>query len=84
MTQPGLAAANLTMLFGVCWLFAVLGWSRAPSFIRRAAIIIPFYLATIAVFGIWWEVRLVMPLYPILFALALSYLYDAREPALAR
>ena len=35
MAQPGLAAANLTMLFGVCWLFAVLGWSRAPSFIRR-------------------------------------------------
>lgn len=84
MAQPGLAAANLTMLFGVCWLFAVLGWSRAPSFIRRAAIIMPFYLATIAVFGIWWEVRLVMPLYPILFALALSYLYDAREPALAK
>ena len=35
----------------------------------------------VAVWGIWWEVRLLMPLYPVLFALALSYLYEPlREP----
>ena len=40
---------------------------------------VPAYLMTVAVWGIWWEVRLLMPLYPILFALALSYLYEPRR-----
>jgi hypothetical protein len=81
MAQPLLAATNLAMLLGVFWLLAPLGWRRAPSFIRRSAAIIPAYLLTVAVWGIWWEVRLLMPLYPILFALALSYLYEPRVDA---
>ena len=84
MAQPQLAAANLAMLLGVFWLFAAARLEPGAIFhspVQRSSF--PLYLITIAVWGIWWEVRLVMPLYPILFALALSYLYDAREPALA-
>jgi hypothetical protein len=83
MAQPQLALANLTMLLGVFPLLAMLGWSRAPAFVRRSALIIPPYVVTVAVWGIWWEVRLLMPIYPILFALALSYLYEPREAAAA-
>jgi hypothetical protein len=84
MAQPQLAAANITMLLGVFWLLAALGWTRAPAFIRKSAWIVPVYLITVAVWGIWWEVRLLMPLYPVLFALALSYLYQPLiEPPVA-
>lgn len=83
MAQPLLAAANLAMLLGVFWLLAPLGWRRAPAFVRRSALIVPAYLVTVAVWGIWWEVRLLMPLYPIVFALALSYLYEPRDDAAA-
>ncbi len=79
LSQPRLALANITMLLGAFWLFAVMGWSRAPGLVRRSALIIPAYLVTIAIWGIWWEVRLLMPLYPMLFALALSYLTDRPE-----
>jgi hypothetical protein len=83
MAQPQLAIANLAMLLGVFWILAPLGWRHAPPMVRTATLIVPAYLATIAVWGIWWEVRLLMPLYPILFALALSYLHEPRESAAA-
>ena len=83
LAQPQLALANLSMLLGIFWIFAALGWRRAPTFIRRASLIIPPYLVTIAVWGIWWEVRLLMPLYSIVFALALSYLQGAEWPTWA-
>ena len=84
LAQPQLAVANLAMLLGVFWILAPLGWRHAPPIVRKATLIVPAYLVTIAVWGIWWEVRLLMPLYPIIFALALSFLYakrDARWPA---
>lgn len=81
LSQPGLTAFNVTVLLGAFWIFAALGWSQAPRFVRRTALIVPAYLITIAVWGIWWEVRLLMPLYPVLFALALSFLYQPRATA---
>jgi hypothetical protein len=78
LSQPNLALFNITLLLGAFWLLAVLGWRHAPAFVRRTTLVVPAYLVTIAVWGIWWEVRLLMPLYPVLFALALSYLYPPR------
>jgi hypothetical protein len=76
LSQLWLAAFNITLLLGVFWIFAVFGLSRAPAFVRRSALVIPAYLAAVAVWGIWWEVRLLMPLYPLLLPLALSYLFE--------
>lgn len=76
MSQPALALFNIGLLLGAFWIFACLGWRRAPLFVRRSALVIPAYAITVAVWGIWWEVRLLMPLYPVLFSLALSYLYE--------
>jgi len=76
LSQPWLAAFNVTVLLGAIWLFAVLGFARAPLFARRAAAVIPIYAGAIVVWGIWWEVRLLMPLYPLVLPLALSYLFS--------
>jgi hypothetical protein len=84
LSQPFLALFNISMLLGAVWIFAALGFARAPAFVRRAAVVIPIYLAAIAVWGIWWEVRLLMPLYPLVLPLALSYLFPPREAAPSR
>jgi len=36
---------------------------------------VPPYLAVVAVWGIWWEVRLLLPMLPILVPMALSALF---------
>lgn len=81
MSQPALAAFNISLLLGAFWLFAALGWRHSPPFVRKAALIVPAYVVTVAVWGIWWEVRLLMPLYPILFAMALAWLVRSQWPS---
>jgi hypothetical protein len=81
VSQLWLAAFNITMLLGAFWVFALLGVPRAPAFVRRSALVIPVYLAVVAIWGIWWEVRLLMPLYPLVLPLALSYLFEPRSGA---
>jgi hypothetical protein len=65
---------SLALMLGLPSALAVIGYRQAPPFTRRAAWIILPYLATVAAWGIWIEVRLFMPLYPLLVPLALSAL----------
>jgi hypothetical protein len=66
---------NTALLFGPFWVFAALGLRNAPDYLKRVSLIIPCYLATIAVWGVWYEVRLLLPLYPILIPLGLAFLF---------
>jgi hypothetical protein len=56
----------------IAWLFwyAAKGWRAAPQPLQRAAYVIPFYLLSVAVFGVWHEWRLMLTLYPLLIPLA--------------
>jgi hypothetical protein len=67
---------NWSLFLGAFWLFAALGVERAPATVRRLLWLVPPYLVTVAVWGVWFEVRLLMSLYPILLPLALAFLYD--------
>jgi hypothetical protein len=75
LSQLQLTVFNVSALFGVFWWFAAAGFRSAPPFVRRVAIVIPAYVAVIAVWSIWWEVRLLLPLMPLLLPLALSFLF---------
>jgi hypothetical protein len=70
-----LATLNATLLLGAFWIFAALGFQRSPPFVRRSVLVVPPYLAAVLIWGVWSEVRLLTPLYPILFPLALSFLF---------
>lgn len=84
LSQPGLTLYNLTAFLGVMWIFALLGLRHAPGFVRRTAWVIPAYLIVIGVWGIWWEVRLLMALLPVILTLSLSWLFEpASEPQLS-
>ena len=80
-SQILISAVNIVLLFGAFWMFALLGLSRAPSFVRRSALIAPLYLLTVGAWGVWVEVRLLQPLYPIIIPLGLSYLFTPRDAA---
>lgn len=66
---------NVILFLGAFWAFAAMGYRYAPVFLKRVAPVIPLYLLTILVLGAWKEVRLLMPLYPLLVALGLCYVY---------
>jgi hypothetical protein len=73
---------NVAVLFGVIGSCAAAGFRDAPLFVRRVATVIPAYLAVVAVWGIWREVRLLLPLMPLLLPLALSFFYAPVSGAL--
>ncbi len=70
------------LIFGAFWIFAVLGFRRAPAFVKRTVLLAPAYLVAIALWGVWYEVRLLMPLYAIVAPLGLSFLYLDRAAPL--
>ena len=69
------AAVLNSLFFGIFWLYVVLGFRRAPAFIRRASLFVPFYAALLFVIGLWYEIRYLMTLLPVFIPLGLSYLY---------
>lgn len=67
-------SVNGLLFMGAYWLFAALGYKYADRFVQRSALIVPLFLIPVAIWGLWYEVRLLMPLYPILIPLGLSFL----------
>lgn len=74
-------AINLALFLGPVWLLIPVGWQRTPAFARRAMITIPICLMAIAVWGYWWDVRNLAPLYPILLPPALAALFNPHKAA---
>jgi hypothetical protein len=71
------------LFLGFFWLFAALGFRHAPRFIQNAAFIVPIHFVLVVIYGVWYETRLLMSLYPILIGLGLSYIYhqaDTEKP----
>lgn len=70
---------NGVLFLGGFWVFVVLGFSYAPGIIRRVSVMVPFYIIVIILGGVWYEVRLLMPLYPVFIPLGLAFLYRPSE-----
>lgn len=81
LSQLSLTLFNVAALLGVFWWFAAAGFRHAPAFVRRVAVVIPAYLVVTGVWGVWWEVRLLLPLMPLLLPLALSFLFTSASGA---
>jgi hypothetical protein len=60
------------LFLGAGWFFVFQGWKHSDEFLRNQSLIIPLYLVPVIIFGVWHEVRLLLPLYPILIALILK------------
>jgi hypothetical protein len=73
------AASAIPLVLGFGWLYAALGYPRAPIFLRGIARVLPFYLLAFAIWGWWREVRILTSLYPVLVPLVLVYCLDPSE-----
>ena len=61
------ALPAIALFLGITgWLLTGYGISVSPSFVRRMLWLTVFYLPLYFIFGYWYEVRLLMPLYPVL------------------
>ena len=56
-------------------MYVLLGLRKAPEFIRRAALIIPFYVVILLFIGYWNEIRYWIMVYPLLISLGLAGMY---------
>ncbi len=81
LSHVEVSAVNVALFLGPLWLLAGLGLKHAPAPIRHAAWLIPLYVGGVAVAGVWWDVRLLMGLYPLLMPLVLSALFMPRPAA---
>ncbi len=75
------AASAIPLVLGFGWLYAALGYRRAPRFLRGIARVLPFYLIAFAIWGWWREVRILTSLYPVLVPLVLVFCLDPSERA---
>lgn len=64
---------QLGLALSFYWVLVLLGARFAPKHVLAACRVIPFYLAAVVFFGIWQEVRLLTPLFPLVVAIGLSY-----------
>lgn len=71
------SAVYLLVMFGGWWAAMWGGWrlGREPLWAGLSVVLLA-YLGLVVVFGVWREVRLLMPVYPILFMLAAAGLKD--------
>jgi hypothetical protein len=77
---PYALSLNL-LLFGPMWLWLIRGIRMAPVLIRRAAIVIPLYLALLLVIGYWWEIRYWISILPILIPALIAGICQPYVPA---
>lgn len=70
------AALNVTLFLGPVWLLVAAGWRRTPAFARRAMLAATVYLVGVAIWSSWWDVRVLMPLYPLLMPPVLAALFE--------
>lgn len=76
------AVVNWTLFLGGFWLLAGLGYRRAPLFLRRAGWVLVVHLPLILVWGVWLEIRMLLPYAFTFVGLGLAAFPDALIPSL--
>lgn len=74
-----LALVHWVLFLGAGWVLALRGLRHADPFLRRQLLLVPLYLVPVSIWGVWKEVRLLLPLYPVLVALLLFPVERALE-----
>lgn len=72
LLEIGKAAFNWLTFLGGFWYFILFGLKNTPSFMKRLIWLVPLYIVPVLIWGVWREVRLLMPLYPLLIPIGLA------------
>ncbi|HPM78783.1 MAG TPA: hypothetical protein PK961_16960, partial [bacterium] len=79
LEQWPLSIVYLGLFFGLAWVYAMFGLGRLPFFPRRTAVLLLLYAAMFVVFQHWYEVRMLMTVYPLLLPALLAYFAPLKE-----
>ncbi len=71
------------LLFGAMWGLAFVGAKKGPTMLRRSLWLVPPYIALHYVVALAWEVRLFLPLAPVIIPLSWLVLFPETERAAA-
>ena len=71
------ALTNILLFMGFSGIFAILGFSKSPKFAQRSVLIVLLYLPAYLLFGLWREVRLLLPMYPVIMPLMVSFWFTS-------
>ncbi len=66
-------------LFGMFWIYAFIQYRKQPLFLRRASLMIPFFIAAHLITGVISEVRQMLPLSGIVIPMALYTLFRSEQ-----
>jgi hypothetical protein len=66
---------GILFIFGVLWVYAFLQYQKKPLFLKRASLMIPFFIEVHLVTGIISEIRQMLPLSFVIIPMALFYIY---------
>ncbi|HYB94808.1 MAG TPA: hypothetical protein VEC39_07530 [Vicinamibacterales bacterium] len=69
-------AVNLGLFLGAASALIVAGFAGAPRFARRALLASAVLTAAVAIYGYWWDVRLLTPLYPVVAPVLLAGIFQ--------
>ena len=67
---------GIFFIFGVLWVYAFLRYGKKPLFLKRASLMMPFFIAAHLFTGIIVEIRQMLPLSFIVIPMALFYIYQ--------
>jgi hypothetical protein len=79
----GATYLSAPFVYGVLWVYAFLGWSRKPRFLRAGLLMVPFFLVAHLITGIISESRQMMPLAYVIIPAAFFWLFGD-EPGAVR
>jgi hypothetical protein len=71
----GHAAILVAVFYGVGWLFAIASYRTAPAQVRAFSWVLAPYLLLYLVFGVWIEIRVLMPTLPLVLPLVLGTMF---------
>jgi len=72
---------GIIYIFGVLWVYAFLRYGKKPLFLKRASLMMPYFIAAHLLTGIIFEIRQMLPLSFIVIPMALFYIYPPLEDA---
>lgn len=69
------------LLFGIMGVLAWLNFKSAPAFLRYAAVLVPLVIVAIFLYGFAKDMRLWLPLVPVIFPLGLRFILSENDPS---
>ena len=67
------------VLFGIFWIIAWINFKTAPAFLKYASVLVPLVIVAVFLYGYAKDMRLWLPLIPVIFPLGLRFIFSEND-----